>query len=133
MPGCVLRATGDAFQVDSFLEESSFEPWAVYRKGERRSENRVWHTSGMNILVSDASGEDLMLQVRDAVAFLEKNKEKLSRLRSCVGVEAVELDFGINRKNVFVQCSFFPPELTKIAGEFGMGFVVRKCLWCSTG
>ena len=120
MPGCVLRATGDNFQTETFLLGSTLVPCNVFRKGQRKAKDRVWETSGITVVVSDAQ-DDLAQQIRDAIEFLKSNREELSRLRGFDGIEGLELDFGIYRKNGFLQCSVFPSELVALAGDFGMG------------
>lgn len=121
MPGCVLRAIGDSFQVDKFLKKSSLMPCNVFRKGERKSDNRFWNTSGMTVVVSDSSGDELTLQIKDAIEFLRANRDELSRLRGFDGLEEMGLDFGIYGKNCFLQSSEFPAELIALAGDLEMG------------
>ncbi|HEY0379456.1 MAG TPA: hypothetical protein VGC87_21240 [Pyrinomonadaceae bacterium] len=124
MPGCVLRAAGDGFQVEKFLETCTLSPCNVFRKGERKSRDRVWDTSGITVVVSDASGDEPDRQVREAVSFLKAHRDELARLRAFDGVTEMGLDFGLNRKNGFAQYIRFPAELTAIAGELRMGIEV---------
>ena len=121
MPGCVLRAIGGGFQVERFLEESSLLPCNVFRKGERKSDNRLWETSGLTVLVSDSSGDEFALQIKDAIEFLRANRDELSRLRGFDGLEEMALDFGVNRNNGFLQSNFFPAELIALACDLEMG------------
>jgi len=121
MPGCVLRVLGDAFQSERFLAGSSFTPCNVFRKGEPKAKERVWETSGMAIPVSDASGDNFVEQVQDSIRFLKINANELARLRNHTGLEAMSLDFGVNRKDGFLQSSFFPPELISLAASLGIG------------
>jgi hypothetical protein len=121
MPGCVLRVLGDAFQSESFLAGGSLTPCNVFRKGEPKAKERVWETSGMTISVSDASGDNFVEQVQDAIRFLNVNENELARLRKHSGLEAMSLDFGVNRKDGFLQSSFFPPDLISLAASLGIG------------
>jgi hypothetical protein len=121
MAGCVLRATGDNFQAEKFLEDSTLAPCNVLRKGQPRARNRVWDSSGITVVVSDASGDDLAGQVREAIEFLKLNRKELSRLRGFDGMEEMGLDFGVYRKNGFLQSSVFPAELIALAGDLEMG------------
>jgi hypothetical protein len=121
MPGCVLRATGDNFQVEKFLEVSTFAPCNVFHKGERKAKNCIWRSSGITVVVSDASGDDFARQVGDAIRFLRENQEELSRLRSFDGLEGIELDFGVYRTDGFLQSSVFPAELIALTGNLGIG------------
>jgi hypothetical protein len=121
MPGCVLRGTGYNFQVEKFLETSTFAPCNVFQKGERKAKNRTWNSSGFSVAISDAAGDDLAGQVGDAIEFLKENQEELSRLRSFDGLEDMELDFGVYRKDGFLQSCVFPAELVALAGNWGIG------------
>jgi hypothetical protein len=121
MPGCVLRATGHDFQVAKFLETSTFAPCNVFHKGECKAKNSVWKGSGITVVVSDATGDDLAQQVQDAIEFVRENQKELSRLRSFDGLEYMLLDFGVYRKDGFLQSSVFPAELVALAGDCGIG------------
>ena|SRR5438876_557055 len=126
MPGCVLRADGAKFKVDSFLNRSNFKPCIVYHKGEYRfpTSKRKETTSGMNIIVSNASGNNIKRQIKDAISFIRRNKDELSRLKKYHGVESLYLDFGINIKvgheDSFIQIIRLPEELIHSAGNIGI-------------
>jgi hypothetical protein len=127
MPGCVLRAYGRDLAVDRFLEGSALKPLVVWGRGEKRFQHRPPNaSSGMKVVVSDASGNDLPLQINEAMAFLNDNRDELVRLRDAPGVEYRALDFGIVRRDVFVQCDYFPPKLVKLAAEFGLGIELSQ-------
>lgn len=122
MPGCVLRATGDAFEPESVLAgSSSFSTCNVFHKGEYKAKQRVWDTSGMTIVVSERSDDSFVQQIQDAIRFLRINKDQLARLRNHSGMEAMELDFGVKRIDGFLQTSFFPAELISLAGSLDIG------------
>ena len=121
MPGCVLRVSGDCFQPQGFLDDSDLVPWNVFRKGERKAEKRSWDSSGFTVVVSEASGDDLAQQIQDAIEFLRMHKEEVARLMRSEGLDYVQLDFGVNRKNGFLQSSYLPPELLALAGALGLG------------
>ena len=118
---CVLRATGSDFNVESFLDESTFAPCNVFLKGELKAKNHAWETNGLTLDVSAASFNNFIGQIHDAIKFLKENKRELVRLRNFNGLEEMSLDFGVERKNGFLQSSFFPPDLIALAGELGMG------------
>src|SRR5687768_8835312 len=99
MPGCVLRASGDYFDPQGFLNDSALVPCNVFRKGERKAHNRSWDSSGFAVVVSEASGENLAQQIQDAIEFLRMHKAEVARLVRVEGVDGVDLDFGVNRKN----------------------------------
>jgi hypothetical protein len=129
----VLRAEGVEFDPDRFCSESGLTPYMLWRKGEPRSprsEGKLYEDSGFNLDVSDADFLDLPRQVEDAIAFLEGNHKKLSRLCGFPGIETVTLDFGIARRDVFAQFHRFPPTLIRLAGELGLGIELSQ-YWCS--
>jgi hypothetical protein len=124
MPGCVLRGSGDYFDPHAFLDDSTFVPANVFRKGERKGQNRSWISSGFTFVVSEASGDDLAQQIQDAIEFLQMHKEEVGRLMRFEGLDGVDLDFGVNRKNGFLQSSYLPPELVTLAGALGVGLEI---------
>ncbi len=124
MPGCVLRASGRDFDVDEFLAKSSLEPCEVWRRGQSRRKSRPpSQTSGFNLVVSEAPGEDFRAQVKESIAFLAAYHDELARLRDVLGIEHSILDFGVILPDdlVFGQSNIFPAELVRLAGELGLG------------
>ncbi len=121
MLGCVLRAIGDTLQPEEFLQESTLSPCNVFIKGERKSHNYVWETSGITIVVSEDCGDNLHQQVQDAIEFLRANRKEIIRLRRFAGLQEMELDFGVNRRTGFLQTNIFPAGLTILVGELDMG------------
>lgn len=119
MAGCVLRAWGANFQPETFLDGSSLQPGNVFRKGARKSETRTWETSGLTVIVSEAS-DDFARQVTDATEFLKSNGVELRRLQASAGLDGLSLDFGVNRRDGFLQSHLFPPELIREAAEYSM-------------
>lgn len=110
MSGCVLRAAGSGFSPESFL--TAFPLPDANHRGD-----------ALNVLVSDRDGADLAGQVRDALAFLRLHASAVKALLSMPGVEA-SLDFGLWRKDTLSQSVLFPPTLTALAGELGLGLEV---------
>jgi hypothetical protein len=121
MPGCVLRASGDNFQPHKFLDESAFVPCNAFLKGERKAKDCAWDSSGFTVVISEASGDNFAQQIQDAVEFLRQHKEELARLMRCEGLDDARIDFGVSRKNGFLQSSYLPPELITLAGALGIG------------
>lgn len=123
MIGCVLRASGSEFDVDEFLVDSPFEPCAVWRRGEQRYRHKPpSENSGFNLEVSNG---DLEEQIAGAVMFLRDRQSEIRRLLDSIGVEA-HLDFGIARRDVFVQTDFFPSVLIRLAGSLGLGIELSQ-------
>jgi hypothetical protein len=123
MAGCVLRASGDDFQPETFLQGSSLSPCKVFRKGDRKSESRSWDTSGITVVVSEAS-DDFAQQVADAIEFIKSNRAEMLRLQDSAGLEGMSLDFGVNRRKGFLQSHLFPPELIRLASELSLALEV---------
>lgn len=122
MPGCMLRATGANFPVDEFLEASAFTAWEVQRKGEPKgSRGKLHDKSGLAVVVSEASGDDLPRQIAEAAEFLERHREEVLRLQGFLGGEGVSLDFGVWQRGEFGHYCYFPPKLLQLAGALGVG------------
>ena len=112
MTGTVLRATGSAKAVRTFLASTHWQPCATYFRGEPRGilSTRKHIASGFNLSISNASGTNLSAQVRAALKFLGKEYDELARLSS-LGLTGA-LDFGVT-SGVEAAASFyrFPAEL----------------------
>jgi len=72
---------------------------------------------------------NLRKQIKDAVAFLKdnNNSKQLSILAKYPGVEGLDLDFGVNRKDCDkfpVKWYNFPPDLLRLAGNLGIGLEI---------
>lgn len=124
MPGCVLRASGDEFVPADFLSQSFFNPCNVFLINERRGSSSVWPTSGFTVDVSSTSGDEIEKQIEDALEFLNRYRDELTRLFDMPGLTDLRLDFGVNRKNVFVQSSYFPPALLNVAASLNVGIEI---------
>jgi hypothetical protein len=96
MSGAVLRVSGSKAGVARFLKSTSWVPVTVYWKGQPRlpGSRRISLISGFNLSVSDASGNNLPQQIRDAKRFLSHNGAEIGRLRR-LRLTAV-LDFGVD-------------------------------------
>jgi hypothetical protein len=57
-----------------------------------------------------------------AIAFLKANQVELEQL----GIERIDLDFGIQDRDVAVQGDYFPPELLRLAGNLNIGIEVTR-------
>ncbi|HEY8131308.1 MAG TPA: hypothetical protein VII12_05410 [Thermoanaerobaculia bacterium] len=120
MPGCVLRASGAKFDVDSFLKTSPFKADVIYRKGQRRrpASRGAQTASGFNVAISDS--DDPQVQVEKALAFVRKHHDELLRLVRFGGIEDVILDFACPQKEFVARTARLPGELLTAAGALGM-------------
>ena len=120
MPGCIFHVSGENFDVDAFLSNSSFRPYRVYHRGETAHRSRIFEDNGFSLDVSSADG-DFAVEITDALAFLSTHESELERLRDFPGVADMRLDFGYCRREVSVQCDYLPPNLLLCAGKLGIG------------
>ncbi len=125
MPGCVLRASGAAFDVDAFLKDSALEPSVIYRKGQRRkpASRGSQVTSGFNVVICREE-ESLGKQVKHALTFLRANRDEIVRLGRFGGVEQLVLDFGCPQRETATRNVHFPVELLATAGGLGVDIEV---------
>jgi hypothetical protein len=127
----VLRATGCDFDVDAFLRATTLKACGVHRRGEPRfpgkqTDSRRHERSGMNIVASDADFNEFTKQVAEATTFLLAQDEEIRRLVTFPGVEAVTLDFGIERRDVVVQSDHFSADLIRVAGALGLSLELSQ-------
>ena len=58
--------------------------------------------------------------VAESIAFLRSNEAEMSRLSRYPGLESVFLDFGVSwHPDSAAQFSRIPPELLRLAGQYG--------------
>ena len=127
----VLRAYGDAFDVDAFLDGCTLPVCAVKRRGEPKfpasQPNGPQHErSGVHVTASDAGFDEFPRQTNEAAAFLRAEFEQVRRLVMWPGVEGVSLDFGVHRRHVLVQCDVMSPELVRVAGSLGLAIELSQ-------
>lgn len=127
----VLRAYGEAFDVDAFLAGCTLPVCAVKRRGEpvcpaSQPNGRRHEQSGVHVPVSEADFGEFPRQVADAMAFLRAEAEQIRRLCEWPGVEGATLDFGVERREVTVQCDHLPAELVRLAGSLGLAIELSQ-------
>ncbi len=129
----ILRAAGRDFDVDAFLASSTLKPCKVHHRGEPRIPGsqtdpgaRPNEASGLNLVASEADFDEFEKQVADATEFLLAESEEIRRLVECPGVDGVTLDFGIERRDVAVQCDVLPAELVRVAGTLGLSIELTQ-------
>lgn len=127
----VLRACGDAFDVDAFLAGCTLPVCAIHRKGEpvfpaSQPDGRRHERSSVHVAASDADFDEFPRQTAEAAEFLQAEFEQVRRLVEWPGVEGVTLDFGVERRDVVVQCDVLPPKLVQVAGLLGLGIELSQ-------
>lgn len=126
---CVLRAFGDKFKPANFFDDSPLQPDSVYEKRDpRRSEESDLTFSGFNLTVSDATIDEIEIQILQAMSFLDEYEEELRRLGRFPGVEGVSIDFGIRWREVAAQTDAFPPDLLWRAGALDISLEITHYL-----
>jgi hypothetical protein len=128
----ILRAFGKHFDVDAFLAHCRLPVRAVKRLGEpvykSQPDGRRHTASGVNVSVSEADFSEFPLQVKEAIIFLQTNESEVRRLCAFPGVVTPTLDFGIDQRDVPIQCDRLPRELLRLAGSLGLDIEVSKYL-----
>lgn len=120
MPGCVLRISGETFNVEAFLEKSPFKPSVVYRKGQRRrpASRGSQTASGFNVKISES--EDPDEQTKAALRFLRDHREEVLRLIRSSGVENATLELSCPQREFVSRIAHLPSELLSATGAFGI-------------
>jgi len=131
MPGCVLRVSGPHVHLVEALRDA-FVPFVEARmtaKARECGKANETDESTFNFTVSDADGEHVPEQIRDAEAFVSGNLKQLVELRSRPGVERGVLDFGweIPQDSV-LPGSYFPSTLLSLCAEARLGIEVTVYL-----
>lgn len=130
----VIRASGVHFNVSRYASITNFLTATISRKGDpvfpkSQPNGRRYERSGITITitVSEKDFDDLSGQVNEATVFLETHRDEIVRLAAYPGVEGcLVLDFGVARRDVYVQCDYLPPELVRLAGELGLGIEISR-------
>jgi hypothetical protein len=104
-------------------------PDGQWQKGEprlRHKPGRKNENSGVKYVASDTDFNDFARQIGDAIAFLEKHSDMIRMMVSFPGVEDAVLDFGIERRDVAVQCDRLPAKLVSLAGNVGLAIEISQ-------
>jgi hypothetical protein len=124
--GCVLRFSGDEFNVNALLSHITIKPCHVRKKGHPTfgPESRVATYTGFNISTSDASEHDLNTQISDTLTFLQGHENELAYIMSFPGIASAEIDFSVEcrvgTRESFIQNKRLPSALLLIAGRLGI-------------
>jgi hypothetical protein len=134
MPGCILNATGEHFDVDAFLSQS---PWrdlaSVFHRGEpSHLKARPTHEgSGFSLGISDYDEDELEPQWREAMGFVQEEREEVERLAAFPGVECVELRIGVFwQSDTLCQFHTLPCQFMGLVA--GLGVAVTLCVYAAS-
>ncbi len=125
MPGCVFSAAGPEFDVDAFVAASRWRDFAeVWHRGESSElGSRKLHesSSGFQFGISDYDEDELKVQLRDALEFLQEDRAEIERLRSFSGVQRIDLRIGLFWwEDTLCQFHSLPSDFMRLAGELGV-------------
>jgi len=129
---CILRVTGERFSPEECLAQVQLKAYLVWRKGEPRSRLRAGSRrpehSGFAVTVSDADGDCVPVQIKEAQAFCEAHSADLHRIATFPGVEEAMLDFAwwfpVGEDRPAGQFNYFTPQLVALCGQLGLGIMV---------
>jgi hypothetical protein len=121
----MLRVAGKDLNLRDLLE-ISLKPDSTWEKGSRKSKNTKNASSGARYVVSEAEFDQFEQQKLDAIKFMKRNKDRIQEIMNLHGIDGADLDFGIYRRDVPVQCDNFPPHLVKLAGNLGLGIELSQ-------
>lgn len=127
---CVLRAYGQAFDVDRFLADSPWRPNPVYRRGEKEVRSRGFepHECSGFVLAIDGSntfGEPLTNQTAVILKFLEENRSECERLKRFPGIEGRVLDFAVYLlDDQPIRSHHIPVELVRAAADIDVALEI---------
>ena|SRR5580704_4785254 len=128
MGTCMFVASGSAFDVDGYFEESPFinKIATVFRKGQIPTKNNPRKLprpdSGFVYMVSGTQEPDLSFQIVPALEFLSNYGKEFDRLKS-LGVDSMLLDFGMEPQQNVERRQYLPPNLIAAMSHFYMGLV----------
>ena len=122
---CVFRIAGNHLDVDALASSSPLTHYRLDRLGERRTPRCRANMAGYqdscaHYSVSQQDFASLQLQVAGAIQFLLVHGEALRAMLRIPGIQGSSLDFGIERRNVFVQADLLPAALLSPVGALGI-------------
>lgn len=117
---CVFVASGLRFDVDGYLQTSSFKPMSVFRKGEiPGKESTARPDSGFVVLVCEGP---VIEQAQSALSFLSRHEPDFQAMRQH-GMDNLLLDFGVERTGKIQESHYLPPELIARMGQLRLGLI----------
>ena len=127
MSNCQLRISGPFLLVSEVIKSSSIPlVESSFCASERRRGRILDHEpTTFHLAVSEADGEHVPVQVREAELFVRNNLKDLSRILTTEGVMGGVLDFGwdVPEKQLGPWTSF-PVSLLHACAEAGLGINV---------
>jgi len=122
--GCYFTASGQTFDVDSFLKRTTLDASAVCYRGQplKVPKGKLQKVSGFSVTINDTRMfGDLSPQIPKALRFLRKHRRELLRLSRFPGVSDLRLVFPWCRPEGTYGVERFPAELLELAGSRRIG------------
>ena len=126
---CILRISGKDLKLKDLLEIDLI-PDSTWAKGvpkfSRKPDGQKNITSGARYVVSDDDFDAFGQQKLDALKFLKLYKKQLQKIMNLPHIEGGTLDFGIEWRDLPIQCYNLPSNLVKLAGELELGIELTQ-------
>ena len=120
----MLRIVGKKLDLKAALRALPMKPELTVERGTLGPTGRKHTRSIISVLVSRAEFDAPAKQVKDATRVLRKHAVGLRRVCRRADVEIAALDFGIYKRDAFMQAEFFPRELIELMGKIGLSLEV---------
>ena len=132
--GCVLRISGDKFNVEKFIQNSKLKPNLIFHKNQPinklKPKGKKYKSSGLSISTSNADFDNFDIQIKDTIKYLKKNFKNLADIKKDKTITEFVLDFGITSRiskgNTFTQSDTFPAELLKLSGNLDIDICLSQ-------
>lgn len=126
----MLHITGKKLDLDAALKSLPVKPSQTLRRGtllpalcpSRPAKRRL--RSSLSIVASRADFDQPKKQVTDATRFLRKHTAGLRRVCRRSDVDDARLDFGIYKRDAFMQAEHFSLELIELMGKIGLSLEI---------
>jgi hypothetical protein len=126
---CILRISGEGFDVDDFILQSKISPYTKFYKGSPRVESKPdgekIKSSGCNLEISHADFDEFKQQVQDAIDYLNNHHQELQYINVTPEIQYAVLDFGVEYDpDKFTQTQYLPTELLKLSADLGISIEI---------
>jgi hypothetical protein len=123
----VLRISGAYEQLRHSVLEIPF-PFTesiASRKKRQRAESPNDGSATFNLMISDADGDCVPVQIEESSQFLSQNKDAIIGMRQLPGVEELCVDFSWDFPSTSIgQYNRFPCSFVKLCGILGIDIEV---------
>ena len=126
---CILRISGEDFDVDDFILQSKISPYNKFYKDtpkiKSKPEGEKTKSSGCSMEVSSADFDNFKQQVQDAINYLNNYQQELQYINTTPKIQYAVLGFGVEYDpNKFTQTQYLPTELLKFSADLGISIEI---------